>query len=168
MTSLSQDHRPWYREPWPWILMAAPAAAVIAGIATFWIAAATSDGLVAEDYYRQGLGINKVLAREHAAQDLGIVARAEAAAGELRVRLEGRAGVPPALFAQLAHATRSGHDMRLRLARQADGAFAVALPRALPAGRWRVSIEDPQGTWRVAGTWSGAAGAFTLDGGGQR
>ena len=153
MTSLSQHNRPWYREPWPWILMAAPAAAVIAGIATIWIAAASSDGLVAEDYYRQGLGI---------------VARADASAGELRVRLEGRAGVPPALLVQLAHATRSGHDMRLRLARQADGAFAAALPRALPAGRWRVSIEDPQGAWRIAGTWSGAAGGFTLDGGGRR
>lgn len=168
MTSLSQDRRPWYREPWPWILMVAPGAAMIAGVATVWIAVATSDGLVAEDYYRQGLGINKVLAREHAAQDLRIVARAEVAAGELRVRLEGRAGVPLALFAQLAHATRSGHDMRLRLAPQADGAFAAALPRALPAGRWRVSIEDPQATWRVAGTWSGAAGEFTLDGSGRR
>lgn len=168
MSSLSPHRRPWTREPWPWLLMVAPGAAVIAGAATLWIAVATSDGLVAEDYYRQGLAINKVLAREHAAQRLGIVARAETSSGELRVRLEGRAAPPPALFAQLAHATRSGHDLRLRLAPQADGSFSAGLPRALPAGRWRVSIEDPKAAWRIAGTWSGAAGAFTLDGAGGR
>ncbi len=168
MTSLSHDRRPWYREPWPWILMAAPGAAVIAGAATLWIAVATSDGLVAEDYYRQGLAINKVLERERAAQSLKIVGRAAASGDALRVKLEGDAARPLALFAQLAHATRSGHDMRLRLAPQADGAFAAALPRALPAGRWRVSIEDPQAAWRITGIWNGAAGDFTLDGGGQR
>jgi len=40
---------PWYKEPWPWIVMAPPAAAVLAGIATIWIAVASADGLVAED-----------------------------------------------------------------------------------------------------------------------
>ena len=29
---------PWYREPWPWILMAGPAAVVIAGLFTAWLA----------------------------------------------------------------------------------------------------------------------------------
>jgi hypothetical protein len=48
---------PWYKEPWPWILMAPPATAVLAGIATVWIAVASADGLVAEDYYKQGLAM---------------------------------------------------------------------------------------------------------------
>ena len=158
--------RPWYREPWPWILMAGPAAAVVAGFATLWIAVSTSDGLVAEDYYRQGLAINRVLARENAAERLGIVARAEPGTGRLVVRLEGRLAPPPALVARLAHATRAGHDMRLLLAHEADGDYAAALPRALPAGRWHVSIEDPRREWRVIGVWSGKAQPFTLTGGG--
>ena len=29
---------PWYREPWPWILMAGPAIVVVAGFATLFIA----------------------------------------------------------------------------------------------------------------------------------
>ena len=33
--------KPWYKEPWPWIVMAPPATAVIAGIATVWIAVAS-------------------------------------------------------------------------------------------------------------------------------
>ena len=27
------ETRPWYREPWPWIFIAGPASAVVAGIA---------------------------------------------------------------------------------------------------------------------------------------
>ncbi|RPI42555.1 MAG: hypothetical protein EHM59_17550, partial [Betaproteobacteria bacterium] len=51
--------KPWYREPWPWLLMAAPAAAVLAGAVTLALAIQSYDGLVAEDYYKQGLAVNQ-------------------------------------------------------------------------------------------------------------
>ena len=154
--------RPWYREPWPWILMSGPAAVVVAGFVTLWLAVSSADGLVAEDYYKQGLAVNRVFAREDAAERLGLVATVEPARGALRVRLAGRAA-PPALFVRLAHATRAGFDVTLRLARGADGSYRAALPPALPAGHWHVSIEDPRREWRVAGVWSGAEAPFTLD-----
>lgn len=138
---------PWYREPWPWLLMAGPAAVLVAGAATIWIAVASADGLVAEDYYRQGLAINKVLAREDAARRLGITATVSLERNLLSVRLEGQQ--PEALFVHLAHATRAGHDMRLRLAPAAKGVYQADLP-PLPAGRWRIVIEDPRSTWRIA------------------
>jgi hypothetical protein len=59
--------KPWYREPWPWLLMAGPAAVIVAGVITTWIAFSTFDGLVAEDYYRRGLNINATLACEPSA-----------------------------------------------------------------------------------------------------
>jgi hypothetical protein len=154
--------RPWYREPWPWILMAGPAAVIVAGVVTVWLAVSSADGLVAEDYYKQGLAINRVIEREQAARQLGLTAQLEPAAGRLLLSLSGASGAhPPALFVQLAHATRAGHDLRLRLARVTDGRYEGALP-PLPPGRWRVSIEDPQASWRIAGDWSGALQAFTL------
>lgn len=138
--------RAWYREPWPWILMAGPAAVVVAGAATIWIAFDSADGLVADDYYKRGLAINQVLGREENARRLGVRARIESAHGRLRVALAGAA--PEALFAQLAHATRAGHDVRLRLARLAPGVYEAELP-PLPAGRWSVVLEDPRREWRV-------------------
>jgi uncharacterized protein len=54
----------WYREPWPWILMAGPAIVVVAGIYTAFLAVTTNDGLVAEDYYRRGVEINRRLSGE--------------------------------------------------------------------------------------------------------
>jgi hypothetical protein len=139
-------NRPWYREPWPWILIAPPAAAVLAGAATVWIAVASADGLVADDYYKRGLAINQVLALEENARRLGVRARAEVREGQLRVSLAGAA--PEAVFAQLAHATRAGFDQRLRLARAAPGVYQAELP-PLAAGRWRVVLEDPRREWRV-------------------
>ena len=138
--------KPWYRERWPWILMSGPAAVVVAGALTTWMAYATSDGLVADDYYKRGLGINAVLKREQAAAARGIRARVERGAHEVRVQLSG--AEPPALFLSLAHATRAGHDLRLRLERAPDGSYRAALP-ALAPGHWRAIVDDPRGEWRV-------------------
>ncbi len=140
--------QPWYREPWPWILMAGPAAVIVAGAVTIWLAVTTSDGLVADDYYRRGLAINQELGRDQAALDLGVAASIEAHGGVLKVRLESRSALPEAVFARLVHATRAGHDQRLRLTRVAPGVYETGLP-ALPAGRWRIVLEDPRGEWRI-------------------
>jgi hypothetical protein len=136
----------WYRHRWPWLLISGPAAVLLAGAVTTWIAFASADALVAEDYYKQGMGINKRLEREDTARRLGVAAQISFKDEVLRVELQGQA--PPALFVHLAHATRGGHDVRLRLAPVSPGVYEAALP-ALPPGRWRVGIEDPQGAWRI-------------------
>jgi len=161
LTSPPQAIRPWYREPWPWLLMAGPAAVVLAGAATIWVAIASSDGLVADDYYKRGLAINQVIHREEAAARYGVTARIDPSPGRIRVRLEGAMLQPEALFAQLAHATRAGNDLRLRLAPAGANVYEAALP-PLSAGRWRLSIEDPRREWRVAGDWPDASAPFTL------
>lgn len=138
---------PWYRHRWPWIIMSGPAAVLVAGAITTWIAFASADGLVAEDYYKQGLAINKVIAREEAARQLGVSVQVSFTAEKISVELKGEA--PAALFVHLAHGTRAGYDQRLRLARTAQGAYEGARPE-LPAGRWKMAIEDPQGRWRIA------------------
>lgn len=137
----------WYRHRWPWLLIAGPACVIVAGAITIWIAFASADGLIAEDYYKQGMAINKVLAREERARALGISVELEIAPSRVAVRLRGAA--PEALFLHLAHATRAGHDQRLRLtpAKEA-GTYEAELP-PLPPGRWRIAIEDPRSTWRV-------------------
>lgn len=137
---------PWYRERWPWILMSGPAIVIVAGVITTWIAFATSDGLVADDYYKRGLAVNAVLKREQAAAQRGIKAQVERAGGQLRVRLSG--AEPPALFLSLVHATRAGYDVRLRLERAPDGSYAADLP-PMPAGHWRAVVDDPRGEWRI-------------------
>ncbi|HLE66908.1 MAG TPA: FixH family protein [Burkholderiales bacterium] len=140
---------PWYREPWPWILMAGPAAVIVAGAVTLWLAISTADGLVADDYYKRGLAINQDLKREQRAAQRGIEARVRLEPSLIRVELLGAS--PEALFVQLVHATRAGFDQRLRLARVAQGVYEAEL-RPLPPGHWRLILEDPRGEWRLTPT----------------
>lgn len=159
----TQPGRPWYREPWPWALLAAPATAVVAGIATLLIAVVHQDGLVAEDYYKQGLAINQRLEREQRAAALRL--RAQVLFGERRVRvlLEGDGPLPGQLKLRFVHPTRSGNDTEAVLERAAPGTYEAALP-AFIAGRWLVQLEDLDRTWRMSGAWSGDATALTLSG----
>lgn len=126
--------------------MSGPAAVLVAGAVTTWIAFASADGLVAEDYYKQGLAVNKVLAREQRAAQLGLSVELQLTPKSIVVRLHGAA--PEALFVHLAHATRAGHDQRLRLAPVQAGVYQAELSE-LPAGRWRIVVEDPRASWRI-------------------
>jgi len=60
----SMNNRPWWKFGLVWMIIAGPALVVIAGIATVWIAVRTPDPVVAEDYYRRGVEINKTLAAQ--------------------------------------------------------------------------------------------------------
>jgi hypothetical protein len=104
----AQTH--WYREPWPWILIGLPMSAVIAGIATLIIAIENQDGLVAEDYYKQGLAINRVLAREQHARDLGLTAQMMVSGKKIRIRLDGQGAFPESIRLRFIHPTRAGED----------------------------------------------------------
>ena len=55
---------PWWRHGHVWLLVAGPVVVVLAGIATTVIAMQKPDPVVAEDYYRRGIEINKTLAAQ--------------------------------------------------------------------------------------------------------
>ncbi len=46
---------PWYRYKLVWMIIAIPAASVIAGINMIYLAVNTDDGLVVDDYYKEGM-----------------------------------------------------------------------------------------------------------------
>jgi len=47
--------RPWYRQLWPWLLILPPAAAVIGGFVTLYLAVSHPDTLVRRDCVQQGV-----------------------------------------------------------------------------------------------------------------
>jgi drug/metabolite transporter (DMT)-like permease len=53
--------RPWWREPFVWMIIAGPAAVVVAGIATTILAYRGSDRLLADDYYQRGLALSRTM-----------------------------------------------------------------------------------------------------------
>jgi len=143
---------PWYREPWPWILLGLPASVVVAGIATLVIAIKNEDGLVAEDYYKQGLAINRVIERESRAAEMGLMARMLVADRNVRLGLEGSGEFPDRVIVRFVHPTRAGEDREITLTAIGSGWYQGSLP-VLAQGRWHLQIEDAMSTWRLTGTW---------------
>jgi hypothetical protein len=47
--------RPWYRQLWPWLLIVPPAAAVIGGSITLYLAVTRPDTLVRKDCIKDGV-----------------------------------------------------------------------------------------------------------------
>ena len=153
---------PWYREPWPWLLMAGPAAVIVAGIYTMALAIRSDDGLVAEDYYKRGLAINQVLAREQRARALNIAAQADFAGGRVRIAMSADTVLPPTLRLRIIHPTRAGEDRELLVVAQGNKLYAGELPSLGHEAR-RLVLEDPSGTWRIAGNLDTNGGGTRLD-----
>ena len=138
---------PWFRHAWPWLLMSGPLAVIVAGSLTMVLAFGGADGLVADDYYKQGLAINRTLARERAAGALAIEGTLSLGQGRVRVALKANAPLPDRLTLVFAHPTRAGEDRRVALAREPSGDWSAPLA-PLAAGRWRVLLGSRD--WRVS------------------
>ncbi len=143
---------PWYRQGWPWFLVAFPAAAVIGGIITFILAVNTWDGLVVDDYYKEGGAIVQTIERTRLARELGLSARLGISDGRLRVTLlsgKNTGTIPEQIRVTVAHPTHGGKDQILSLSGH-GGVFEGAV-EPLAAGRWLLQIEDEARTWRMNG-----------------
>ena len=142
---------PWYRHGWPWFLMAGPAFVICGGAYAMWLAASTSDGLVVDDYYKQGMAINQRLARNDEASRLGLTALLHVDAnGDVQMTLDSAghdaATLPPGVRLRLAHPTRAGEDRATVLVRGRENTYTGSIaPTA--GGRWLVLVETD--TWRL-------------------
>lgn len=147
-------NQPWYKEPWPWILMAGPGLVIVAGAITIWLAIVSFDGMVEDDYYKQGLAVNQRIHRDRAAHDLGFQAQVVRSGAELRVFLSSSTGaaMPEQLALRLVHPTRGGMDQTIALANAGQGFYSGRLDVEVD-GRWHVFLEDPDFTWRLLGDW---------------
>ncbi len=146
------DHRPWTREPLVWMLIAIPASAVIMGMIMLTLAVQSYSGLVVDDYYRHGKQINRVIARDRLAWELGLEAElALDPDGAVRVAFIAGADLLPDGDIELAfvHATRPGLDRSLALERVGFGIYRARVLLA-GSGRWNLALQTPD--WRLTGS----------------
>ncbi len=146
--------RPWYREPWPWILMAGPAAVVVGGAITAYLAVTHDDPLVVDTYYKEGLAINRVLERDRAARQAGYQAQMlfSEDGSRVRVHLAGGEAMPASLRLRMVHPTRADLDRAVTLQAVQHGWYEGEVGLGA-APRWRVQLEDDRRGWRLTGEW---------------
>lgn len=153
-----EDTLPWYRQLWPWLLIMGPALVVVACFYTIWLAVSTADPMVVDDYYKQGLAVNRSLARDQQAQSLGLQATLQFAAdGRVSIQLRAPQSVawPDALNLVMAHPMKASRDLHINLHiragqdRSAD--YVADQPAVLEAVAYQLILQDSAASWRLTG-----------------
>ena len=145
--------KPWYRQFWPWFLIALPAISVVAGLSTLAIAILNQDSLVRDDWYKDGKAINQSLARDDAAALLGISTelKRDSVTGEINATLVSPKSIatPETLTLILSHPTLATQDQSVVLTRRADGHYQGMLTHGLQ-GRHYIELGNAE--WRLRST----------------
>ena len=160
---MNTETLPWYRHGWVWFVIALPASVLVASFFLLWVAFSHPSSLVREDYYRDGLGINRRLEQAHVARErkLGATLEFERETGTLRVRVSSTE-LPAQLALSLLHPTDAQGDAFLVLERSAPGVWETRLPAA-PNGRRHLQLgEGETSAWLLQGTWDPRASAPTV------
>jgi hypothetical protein len=140
----------WYRYPWVWFVFCIPFSAVLFGVVMFVSANNQPDDLVVDDYYKEGMGINRKLALDERARQLDARVVLTAVTGEGAVF-----DVPVGgddLVLSLFHVSDSNKDLKTDLTLQSgtiQTASSAELSAALQShGVWYLEVRSP-GDWRV-------------------
>ncbi len=163
-----ESQRPWYRQFWPWFVAFPPAAAVVGGLITLWLAG-TGPALVVDDYGQIGKVTAERAARDQRAAELGLQARltiAGAAGGaDSTVTVELSRVDTAGEFAGLVvlravHPTRADLDAEALLS-GSRGRYAGRIMRR--PGRLYLHLTDVDRTWRLVGELPPQAAQLTLE-----
>lgn len=166
MRYVREDTGPWYRQPWPWLLMIPPVTAVIVGMVLLRAATMEPDGLVVADYYREGRAINEVLERERFAAELGLSGMVTRDGTDFVLHMEGTALPHAPLILRLLHPTRANKDAELRLVHDEARGRWQGRHDVLPDARWHVHLEPEDRSWRLRGRMEPGADMVRVSAGG--
>lgn len=143
---------PWYKQFWPWFLIAVPVITLIMGGVLLKLAISTEDSLVVDDYYKEGKAINATLDKELVARKLNITTELTIDNGSIAVKFH--SGIPQegsALKLNFYHVTLEERDTSLLLSRDAGGIYRGSVDTSLD-GKWRVSLTPIDESWKIQNT----------------
>ena len=145
------DTQPWYRQFWPWFLILLPATVVVASLYTMYLASSGADDLVVDDYYKDGLAINRQLEKKQRGEALGVSADLAFSDELVTVQVTGPVDVAE-LDLLLSHPLEADRDFSVELTRTGPGEYRGALAAAV-APRWHWTLESPgPEAWRLDGS----------------
>ena len=159
---IREDTQPWYRQFWPWFIIALPASAVVAGLTTVWISMQTTDSLVIASDDGMQIVAERRLNAEQLAAELNLAALIEVNLDTGAVQVAMRSGdfesVPAALELELSHPAFADRDQLISLHRALPDAAGNPIWTGhfvnVPDGRWYVTLKSGD-NWRLSGVWQG-------------
>ena len=154
---------PYRANPVFWIMLLLPAAAVVGGLATLFIALRSADRPLPANYHSEGVHLDHdfALARAAAVHGIELSLASGAAAGECTASLRHAPDDPESLSLLFTNGVDPGLDRVMLLRRAQPGEYRGACT-ALPSGRWYVVLEDAAGGWAIRSQIQGGPATFTL------
>ncbi len=153
MSNQAPLNTPWYKQFWPWFIIAFPMAAVIAGITTVYIANTDKPSMVVDDYYKEGKAINLELTKyqEAIAKKINITFSLNSDGSAFMTFTSGAPATPSVFTASFKHNTLEHKDFEVMLTADAQGGYNGELTGFEP-GKWTVFIEPFDKLWKVKRT----------------
>lgn len=146
---------PWYKQGWPWALIAIPFFTVVAGVITFIIANDTTDSLVQDDYYKHGLSINQNIGRTQKAIELGVTVKVsiDKESNLIIANLMSINSVKPdELVVYFSHPTQKSKDKTFTLSNLSGGEYVGSID-SLAEAFWHILLEDAEQKWIIKSRW---------------
>ncbi|GHD53463.1 FixH family protein [Halomonas sp. NyZ770] len=146
--------QPWYKQFWPWFLLALLSSSIVVSITFAVLSIKTADGMVVqEDYYEHGKAINMVLAKQERANELGLSAelRIDPLTSDIVLDLTGD-DRPETLYLTLIFPTQDDRDQEFVLQHVREGRYITQGPDNLRY-RWYIQLQPQQteADWRLIG-----------------
>ena len=148
-----EDTKPWYKQFWPWFLISLPLSVVIAAIYTINLAIETQDGLVTDDYYKEGLAIHKDADSAAAARRLGIAGDLtyDSDTGAVTLRVDQPLPQGTGLLTlRLTHPTLPNQDQMTQLTPLDERSLSGRIAPLNPAP-WKIAVYPDDKGWRIDG-----------------
>lgn len=153
-----EDLSPWYKQFWPWVLIALPLISVVAGLSTVYIAVVNKDALVIEKWRKDGKAIHSVNTGLLAASGFGLsgTVKIDKLTGEIFLTLlaqtipaEGvRFHYPETLLLKIVHPTLSARDQYLSLSSTGSHAYRGQLDQLIE-GKRSLYLSDVEESWQI-------------------
>ncbi|MDX1692997.1 MAG: FixH family protein [Ketobacteraceae bacterium] len=153
MTMAATDTKPWYKQFWPWFVLAIPGAAVVMGIALVYVASQNKVSMVKDDYYKEGKAINQRIDKLKRASELGLTASLSFSrdTGDFLVSIPQLQDTGPAtLRLALIHPTLENRDEVITLTRAPGDTYWAKLDPG-KNGYFNVQLTNPGLDWELYG-----------------
>jgi uncharacterized protein len=153
LNTLNDKNTPWYKEHYVWMIIFFPLLAVVGGVITTYLAVESNDGLVVDDYYKEGLEINRTLERDQIALDYQLQAEIlfHEDIEEVVVKLSADTNFsyPENISISFLHSTVAGLDRKVNTLLTNGNVYRGHLSK-LDRGKWYVYIQHDD--WRLINT----------------